>query len=123
MATIDKERLKYFRTLLLKIRNDIGEELKSIQTDFQHSIKESTGEHSSMSFHLADIGTDAFEREKSYIVASMESNVLQDIDDALTKIDAGDYGICEQCGIPISLQRLEALPYARLCIDCKSKEE
>lgn len=54
------------------------------------------------------------------VVRALRSN-LRDVDRALAKIDAGTYGACESCGKPISSERLEALPWAVLCIDCKQK--
>ena len=54
------------------------------------------------------------------VVKALRSN-LRDVDRALAKIDAGTYGACERCGKPIDPERLEALPWAVLCIDCKQK--
>ena len=54
------------------------------------------------------------------VVRALRSN-LRDVDRALTKMDAGTYGTCERCGKPIGPERLEALPWAVLCIDCKQK--
>ncbi|MBN2012476.1 TraR/DksA C4-type zinc finger protein [candidate division KSB1 bacterium] len=119
----DEKMLEYYRSLLIEIRNSILKEFENKEEGFTKSIKESSGEHSAYSFHMADIGTDSDEREKTFIVASMESDVLDDIEDALKKIQLGEFGACEQCGVQINSQRLEALPYARLCLDCKASEE
>ena len=119
----DEKSLEYFRSLLIEIRNNILKEFENKEEGFSKSIKESSGEHSAYSFHMADIGTDSDEREKSFIVAAMESDVLDEIEDALNKITRGEYGMCEQCNEEISSKRLEALPYARLCLDCKANEE
>jgi DnaK suppressor protein len=54
------------------------------------------------------------------LVRALRSN-LHDVERALTKIDAGTYGTCERCGNPIGIERLQALPWAVLCIDCKQK--
>ena len=70
--------------------------------------------------HLADHATEMVDRE---VDQSLEENAEQigyEIDRALAKIDAGTYGLCEQCGQPIVRARLEALPYAALCVACKS---
>jgi DnaK suppressor protein len=120
---VDKKRLEYYRLLLLEIRDNIIKEFTTKEEGFSQSIKESSGEHSAYSFHLADIGTDTDEREKSFIVASMESDVLDEIEDTLKKIHRGEFGLCEKCGVEINKERLEAIPYARLCLDCKSNEE
>ena len=69
---------------------------------------------------FADSGQVTAERgEVDALVGSLR-DTLSDIDDALAKIDAGTYGLCEQCGEPIGEARLEAMPAARLCITCAS---
>ena len=69
---------------------------------------------------FADSGQVTAERgEVDALVGSLRET-LGDIDNALTKIDAGTYGICERCGLPIGEDRLEAMPAARLCIECAS---
>lgn len=120
MEEKDKENLKQF---LVQLRDEIIKNLDNNEDDLSSSMKDSSGEHSSYSFHLADLGTDTSEREKSFMMAAKESDVLYDIENALKKFQTNEYGICEKCGGDISLQRLEALPYAKLCLDCKSKEE
>ena len=54
------------------------------------------------------------------VVTALREN-LRDADRAIAKMDAGTYGTCERCGNPIAIERLEALPWAQLCIDCKQK--
>jgi RNA polymerase-binding transcription factor DksA len=69
---------------------------------------------------FADSGQVTAERgEVDALVGSLQ-DTLNDVDDALAKIDAGTYGVCEQCGKPIGEARLEAMPAARLCITCAS---
>jgi RNA polymerase-binding transcription factor DksA len=73
--------------------------------------------------HPADLGSDSVEYD---VIRSCEENVtavLQEIDDALARIGDGTFGCCESCEEPIPKERLEAIPYARLCISCKSLEE
>jgi RNA polymerase-binding transcription factor DksA len=72
---------------------------------------------------MADVGTDAMEREKAFLFASSEGRLLIEIDDALRKVYSGEYGNCEVCEKPISRARLEAMPYVRLCLSCKEREE
>lgn len=71
----------------------------------------------------ADSGSASFERETAQSLSNHARNLLTQIDDALRRIDAGTYGVCERCGERIDLDRLEALPYARLCMDCKRRDE
>ena len=60
------------------------------------------------------------ERERDLALSAQAMAAVEDIDKALAKIDAGTYGICERCGQPIPKERLKALPYAALCVACKS---
>ena len=102
------------------MRNSVLNGLKS--ENKKESLRNSSGENS-YSFHLADQGSDCNEQEKSFFFASMEGNVLEQLDEALVRIGDGSYGKCVLCGNIINSKRLEALPYAKLCVDCKSQEE
>jgi len=85
--------------------------------------RESAGDLSGYSFHMADVGTDAMEREKAFQLASAEGRILLELNEALRRIARGEYGVCESCENPILRARLEAMPVARLCLACKEKEE
>ena len=71
----------------------------------------------------ADAGSASFERETAQSLSNHARGLLIQIDDALRRMDAGTYGICGGCGKPIEAERLEAIPYATLCMDCKRREE
>ena len=79
----------------------------------------------SYSDHMADLGTDAMEREKMLLFASKEGRYLYRIEDALRRLykEPAEFGKCHTCGNLIDFERLDALPHARYCIDCKRKEE
>ncbi len=79
----------------------------------------------SYSDHMADLGTDAMEREKMLLFASKEGRYLYRVEDALRRLykDSSTFGICHSCGNLIDFERLDALPHARYCLDCKLKEE
>jgi RNA polymerase-binding protein DksA len=72
---------------------------------------------------MADMATDNFDREFNLGLASSEQDLLNQIDEALRRIEEGNYGICEVCSKPIAQKRLLAVPYARFCIKCQSEEE
>lgn len=114
---------EHFKSLLLKLKDVSTKQFKVTEKDLVSNIKDSTGEISSYSFHMADMGSDSIEREKQFILASKDTELIQALDHALSKIESDEYGICEQCDKPISHQRLEVVPYAKLCLECKSKEE
>jgi DnaK suppressor protein len=121
---MDKTQLGYYKNLILAKREKLLHSLNLLKENGLNSTPlESTGELSAYSYHMADQGTDNMEREKSFLFASREENYLYHLNHALERIDKGDYGMCVSCGQPIGPERLEAVPHARLCIDCKSKEE
>jgi len=116
--------LKALETILLAERQRLLRELGHIEnTVLKRSLRETSGELSGYSFHMADVGTDAMEREKAFHFASSEGRALLDVDDALRRLYGGNYGSCESCGNPIGRERLEVVPHARLCVACKEKEE
>jgi DnaK suppressor protein len=71
----------------------------------------------------ADAGSASFERETAQSLSNHARGLLTQIDDALRRMDAGTYGVCERCGERIEPDRLDALPYATLCMDCKRRDE
>ncbi|MDP8960773.1 MAG: TraR/DksA C4-type zinc finger protein [Actinomycetota bacterium] len=71
----------------------------------------------------ADTGSATFERERAQSLALNARRILVQIDDALRRMDAGTYGLCERCGQAIEVERLEALPYATLCLADKQLDE
>ena len=71
----------------------------------------------------ADSGSASFERETAQSLSLHARRLLEQIDDALRRMDAGTYGRCERCGEWIEPERLEAIPYARLCLECKRRDE
>ena len=70
-----------------------------------------------------DIATDSLEHELNYIFEERERDKLHNIEEALKRMQEGTYGECDDCGDDIDLERLKALPFTRLCLDCKSKQE
>ena len=118
-----KADLEKYEKLLLKKREELLEQLQSRKKLIDTTIKDSTGDISSYSYHMADQGTDAMEREKAFMFASKSGRLLYHIDEALRRLRKGEYGKCHTCGKPIGKARLEAVPHARYCIECKEKEE
>ena len=116
--------LKDFEDRLLLERRRILKEMGHLETTvLKINQRDSSGDLSGYSFHMADAGTDAMEREKSFLLASAEGRILMEINEALRRLYRGEFGSCEICGQPIGRARLEAMPYTRLCLSCKEKEE
>ena len=120
-----KKDLEYFEKRLLEERARVLKQLGYYENEFKAGDQASDGDLSSYSFHMADQGTDAMEREKQFLFASQEGRYLWHVNEALRRLyGAPDkFGKCEQCGEEIGFDRLDALPHARLCIKCKAKEE
>ena len=115
---------EHFRGLLAKERKRVLDELGYIESNYMRTTpKEASGSGSAYSMHPADMGTDSNEQEKAYLIGSTSGSILEDIDDALMKLDGAGYGVCERCGQEITTDRLEAVPYARLCLKCKTEIE
>jgi RNA polymerase-binding protein DksA len=108
----------HFRDLLLDERQRVLNAIEYLHEENPGSLKEET-EDSTVDNHLADTATVTLDREIDYTLEENSENVLKEIDRALGKIEAGSFGICENCGKPIHEERLQAIPYATLCIDCK----
>src|SRR5437868_7368225 len=79
------------------------------------------GNLSNMPLHMADLGTDNFEQEFTLSLLQNQEQALDEIRDALGRIDGGTFGQCEECHQPIPKARLQALPYTRHCVECARK--
>ncbi len=117
------DQLDYFKEKLIAQKERIMSDLDHLKGASLNNSRESSGDLSGYSFHIADQGTDNFDREFAIELAANEQEILYEIDDALERILNGSFGKCEGCPKEIGINRLEALPFARLCIECKSKEE
>lgn len=122
---MNKKQLGHFEKRLLEERARALKELGHYGESFDATLQASDGDLSSYSFHMADQGTDAMEREKAFLMASKEGRFLWHLNQALRRLytTPEKYGKCENCDEEISYERLDALPHARLCINCKEKEE
>jgi RNA polymerase-binding transcription factor len=114
-----------FRELLQEKRQAVVEALDYLHKENPGSLEEQTGElvSGSADQHLADTATETVDREIDYTLEETDGRLLAAIDAALARIESGTYGICVNCGAQIASERLEAMPWATLCIDCKRKEE
>jgi RNA polymerase-binding protein DksA len=121
MSTLDVEQ---FRAALNERRRQVVEAIEYLHKENRGSLEEETGDLSvGPDQHLADIATETVDREIDYTLEEHDERLLGEIDAALKRIEDGTYGTCVNCGAQISPERLEAMPWATLCIDCKRKEE
>ena len=119
MSTLDTET---FRRILLDERKRVVDAIDYLHYENPGSIAYES-EEMPLDNHLAETATATLDREIDYTLEENASHVLRAIDAALKRIDDGTFGTCERCGRPISEARLEARPWATLCIDCKRLEE
>ncbi|MFO7845081.1 TraR/DksA family transcriptional regulator [Rhodohalobacter sp.] len=120
ISPYNDEELEYFREIILKKRNEAEQELNALQSTLRESMENSSDE-SAYSFHMADAGTDAQEREKTYMLFNRTKKFIRYLDDALVRIDNKTYGVCKVTGKKIAKGRLEAVPHTQLSIEAKLK--
>ena len=122
---MNAEQRKHLEKRLLTARSRATKEIGQYDDSFSSALEGADSDLAAYSFHMADQGTDAMEREKAFLFASKEGRHLYHIDEALRRLyrTPEEFGKCEDCGEEISFERLDALPHARLCIGCKEKEE
>src|SRR4030042_1821432 len=113
---IDKRTLTGFKKILLKEREQIVGEVKQIYESSKEMGQDGT----------QDIGDEAANIYNKQILLSLNENErmrLNEVDESLDRIMSGTYGICEECGGPISLKRLEVRPVAKYCVPCLTRLE
>jgi RNA polymerase-binding protein DksA len=116
-------RLDEFMRLLMEERKRLREELSEMEEHQVKTEEKPVADVAGYDDDLVDVATETFEREKELALESSIQGMLDMVEGALQKIRDGTYGICEGCGKPIDGNRLRAIPYARLCIRCKEREE
>ncbi|MBL7039391.1 MAG: TraR/DksA C4-type zinc finger protein [Pirellulaceae bacterium] len=111
-----KERLLALRA---ELRNDVRQMADSV---LQKTPAEANGNSSVMPMHMAEIGSDNFEREFTLSLLSTKDRTLDQIERALERMEDGFYGVCDQCGTRIPKTRLKAIPYTSRCVRCASSQ-
>lgn len=109
--------IKKFQAMLMDKRNNLLGNVTYMEND---ALREQRSDLSNTPIHMADLGTDSFEQEFTLELMDSERKLIAEIDDALKRVENGTYGICEVGGEPIPKQRLNAIPWARCCINCAS---
>ena len=118
-----KKDLAEYKKLIEKRKAELVDQISNLKAETQKSQKDAAGDISGYTYHMADVATDTYDREFSLGLVSSERKILYELDDALKRIEDGTFGICEDCGEPISKSRLKALPHARLCVACQEKKD
>lgn len=113
------EDLDHFRRLLLAKRRQAEEEIEALRENIAEGAEADDADISSIAHHAGDMGTEVENTEMNYQLIDRELTYIEQIDDALERIDNGTYGICKATGLPISRGRLEAVPHTRYSINAK----
>ena len=116
MDKLDKKAIAKFRKILLKEREQIVGDVKQIVESSKEMGQDG----------IQDIGDEAANMYNKQVLLSLNENErmrLKEVDESLDRIESGTYGICEECGGPISLKRLEVRPVAKYCVPCLTKLE
>jgi DnaK suppressor protein len=112
-----KQKLK-----LLYLRDSLLDSMMGVSRDTLRARAEGS-EASAFGMHQADAGSDAYDRDFALSLLSQEQDALYEIEEALKRVDAGTYGVCEMSGKAIPHARLEAIPFARFTVECQAQIE
>lgn len=113
---MDKKKLQAIKESLLKMREEVIAEVQE-----KYAATRELGESNLPD--LADVSSNAYNRELLLNLSEAQHRKMQDIDAALARLDEGEYGVCANCGEDISPRRMEVRPFSRYCIDCKTEIE
>ena len=122
MKKSERERIE---ERLLEERQERIEILAEIDERFQERLETGDDDLSKYPLHMADEGSDTMQEEKELLLAHTEGEQLLEIDDSLRRLykEPEKFGVCESCGQEIGVERLEMVPWAKLCISCKREAE
>jgi|SRR5579884_916705 len=117
-----KKELDAYRQQLTNLKHRLHGDVSQLETEALRTAGgEANGNLSSVPIHMADLGSDTFEEDVTLGLIENADTMIEEINGALTRLDQGGYGTCEECGKPIARERLEALPWTRHCIRCAQK--
>lgn len=118
----NEKELEHFRQLILERRASAVEDIDRMRSQLEDA-REQAENDTAYSFHMADAGTDAMEREKLYLMIARQQKYVGYLDRALERVENKTYGVCKVTGKPISRERLEAVPHTEISIEAKLKQK
>jgi DnaK suppressor protein len=121
-SPFSQEELQYFHDLLVEKRSAAVEDIERMRAQLEDA-REQAENDTAYSFHMADAGTDAMEREKLYLMVARQQKYVGYLDRALERVRNKTYGVCKVTGKPISKERLEAVPHTEISIEAKLKQK
>jgi len=121
---LSAKELKEYKEKLINLKEEVMGKIREISEDtLMKSQKDISGDMSGYGLHIADVASDNYERDFSLGLVSDERKVLLEIEEALKRIEAKDYGICQVCAKAIAAIRLKSIPYVKYCKKCQEKME
>ncbi|OFV97756.1 MAG: RNA polymerase-binding protein DksA [Acidobacteria bacterium RIFCSPLOWO2_12_FULL_54_10] len=113
---MDKKRLEMYKKRLLDRRTELQDIVSRAEEDGRHADEE-------VARDLADKASSSYTKEFLFKKSNDDRFILQLVQDALERLERGEYGICVHCNGEMQQKRLDAVPWARHCIDCQEKQE
>ena len=120
---VPTDRYEGFRARLEEERDRLTREVEELHQDAMDFTADIADEDRSYGNHMADDATNVYEQERQFALQRNLEAVLQEVNDALRRMDEGQYGVCVDCGKEIPIERLEARPYAIRCIEDQARED
>jgi len=117
---LTEQEIRNYRNVLVTMLTGLSSHVTEMA---DKALQSNSGELSKVPFHIADAGTDNFDQEFTLSLAEAGAQSLPLIEAAIARIAEGTFGICEECGINIPRARLNAVPFAHLCVKCASEQE
>ena len=122
-SPLSPDQLEEFRRILLERRADVGRSYQGLSETACRTPGEASGQLSNIPSQAGELASETFEQEMSIEMMARVQDELNSIQEALDRIQARSYGLCEDCGGAIPTVRLSAIPIARFCIQCQSRVE
>lgn len=117
---MDQKQLDQYKKKLMSIKEEVAHDIKNMHADNGEGAGENAVGHG---MHMADAASDMYDREFSLNLASNDRELLQKVNEALVRIDKGEFGSCSCCGKGIPVARLKAIPYVETCLKCQEELE
>lgn len=117
------EELRAFEDQLQQRRQFLLGNVRRLEDEACRKGSDAAGDLSTIPLHPADVATDMQQQDMSLLFMENENVQIQDIEEALERIREDRFGLCEECEHEIAVERLRAIPYAPLCVDCKRRQE
>ncbi len=117
--TVATNRKKF----LAKMREQLGEMKTKLLSEIDSELRAEREGNKDEGMDTYDLASEERDREINFILSDRERVKIKQVDDALGRLDDGTYGVCESCGLEIAEERLQALPFTRLCRDCQQEQE